>query len=242
MEVDLLTRTLDACNAIAGRLDGRPLGGMSREEFFVLFQFVKAFKSAQAIRLLFLNGYEEDAEMLLRVVAEQAIIVRWVRHEDSDARTRAYALHLKYNRLRILAAAQPHVPDSGLAATLIEEIEREGAEYRALPNSEKWLTMTRDVAAMAADAGIPQSYAVHLNGTNLIHSNPIRERAYVRDRNDTTHFNAAAAIPDDGWTPVLTATHVLLIAQSVAELFQLGVAADLKRIGTELDGYQPRQE
>ena len=57
---------------------------MSPLQFFVLFQYVKAVKSGQAIRILFLNGHAEDAEMLLRVLVEQAILLRWVHKENSD--------------------------------------------------------------------------------------------------------------------------------------------------------------
>ncbi len=101
-ELNLLESVLEFVNELGGRFDGMDLGGMSREQFFVLFQYVKAFKSAQAIRLLFLHGHAEDAEMLLRVLIEQAILLQWVHKEDSDERARAYALILREKQFKIL--------------------------------------------------------------------------------------------------------------------------------------------
>jgi hypothetical protein len=62
-ERNALLRTLSALDGLVSKLEDRPMGGMTREEFFVLFQVVKAFKTGQAIERLFFDGYNEDAQV-----------------------------------------------------------------------------------------------------------------------------------------------------------------------------------
>jgi hypothetical protein len=240
-ELELLNRALDTCDSIAEKLNGRPMAGMSRVQFFVLFQFVKSLKTARAVHRLFSTGFDEDAEMLLRVLVEQAIVVHWMRTEDSDAKARAYALYLRQNRLKILQTAQRFIREVPLPDSLIKEIEEDGAEYRKLGKDEKWLQMTGDVAALAADAGEPESYAVHLNGTNLVHSNPVRERSYIRSVDRGTFFNVAASIPESGWTPVLAAKHLLWTASALNEAFDFDAEDTIRAVATDVDSYRPSQ-
>ena len=102
-ELGLLEDVLEFVNQLGARLDGMDLSDISRLQFLVLFQYVKAFKTTQAIRLLFLSGHAEDAEMLSRVLVEQAILLHWVHKENSDERTRAYALLLRDKQFKMLS-------------------------------------------------------------------------------------------------------------------------------------------
>jgi hypothetical protein len=71
---------------LTAQIEGIPMDGMPRLRFFVLFQWAKAVKTAQAIQTLFFQGYAEDAEMLLRVLIEQAVTVKWVYSDNADER------------------------------------------------------------------------------------------------------------------------------------------------------------
>jgi hypothetical protein len=238
-EIGILDRALAALDESATAIDGRPIGGMSREQYFVLFHCIKAAKTAQAIRHLFLGGYDEDAEMLLRVLVEQAITVRWAMQEDSDARVRAYMLSLKENRLRRLRVAQGFIPIVQIPPSLVEEIEREGAEYKALGKNEKWRAITGEVSSIAAAAGVSGSYAIHITGSSLIHSNPAAERNYVRVDGEQTHFNAVPCMPSDGWTPVLAAKHLLWLGDALAKVFDLTEPEQSNQLHEEIDKYNP---
>ena len=242
-ELDVLNESLNLLGQLAAGIDQKPMAGMSRIQFFVLFQFVKAVKTGQAIRHLFEGGFEEDAEMSLRVLVEQAIIVRWVCQGDSDGKARAYALYLRENRLRMLETARKFLPSVNLPESLIREIEKDGAEYHALGKDEKWRRMTGEMAELAAEGGLAQSYAVHLSGSNLIHSNPVVEASYVRSSGEHTYFNAGPSRPPDAWTPMLAAKHLLWVGEALAGVFLLRISDAFTRHHAVIDGYDsPRPE
>ena len=71
-------------------------------------------------------------------------------------------------------------------------------------------------------------------GSDLIHTNPVIEHDYVDIVGDATVFNAVACTPDNGLVPVLTAHHLLLIADVFNEVFGLeagdALQALMKRI------------
>ena len=80
----MLTRVLDFADSLGAKLDGHDLGLKPVEDFFFLLQYAKALKTTRAIGLLFFEGYGEDSQALLRVLVEQAIVVRWV-HQDPQS-------------------------------------------------------------------------------------------------------------------------------------------------------------
>ena len=235
IERDLLVRTLSAVGDLIARLDGRPMGGMTRVEFLVLFQSVKAFKTGQAIERLFFDGYQEDAEVLLRVLVEQAIVIRWVHQEDSDNRARAYALFLgekQFARLRLIREVMPTLD---LGRVPVAEIEKAHAEYERLPNKDRWRSLTGDVGKLAASSGMRASYLFYVYGTDFIHSNPTIEASYVREVGSETWFNTVASMPANGLTPVIVAQHLLFIADVLNDQFGLAAGASLRTLMDEAE-------
>ena len=81
--------------------------------------------------------------------------------------------------------------------------------------------MTKRIALLAAEAGMASSYLPHLVGSEYIHSNPTRERSYVRQSGVDVHFNGAACMPDNSLTLAVATHHLLLIADVVNDVFEL---------------------
>jgi hypothetical protein len=226
----LLVEVLELLRTLCSRLDGITLAGMPAAKFFILFQYTKAFKTGQALRLLFSNGYDEDSQILLRVLVEQAIVIRWVHLEDSDNRATAYARYLGERQYRLMKEGLKVFPDLKLPESVTKGIEQAHEEYKRLGTDEQWFHMTRRIASLAAKAGMASSYLPHLVGSEYIHSNPTRERDYVRRSGDGVHFNGAACMPDNALALAVAAHHLLLIADVVDDVFELGASARLREL------------
>lgn len=233
----LFYETLEALHALAERLDERPLGGMTRVQFFTLFQFVKALKTAQAFGNLFFGGFGEDAEVLLRVLVEQAIIVRWVHHSDSDDRARAYALFLSEKQFGRLQFARKFMPRADLSRVPVSEIESAHTEYATLDKALKWRRLTADIERLAADVGMDQSYAIHFYGTDFVHSNPTIEPSYVRTAEGATWFNTTATMPPGALSLPVAAHHLLVIADVFNNVFDLDANELLRRLMDGVKGH-----
>ena len=231
---ELLAEVLDLLRILFSRLDGIDLEGMPAAKFFILFQCTKAFKTAQALRLLFFSGYDEDAQVLLRVLVEQAIVIRWVHLKDSNNRATAYARYLGERQYRLMKEARKVIPDLKLPDSLTRGIERAHEEYRKLGTDEQWFHMTRHIASLAADVGMGSSYLPHMVGSDYIHSNPTRERDYVRRSGDEVHFNSAACMPDNALTAAVAVHHLLLVVDVVNDVFELQEESRLRELMAQL--------
>ncbi len=218
-EYQLLNRTIESLHGLLEKLDGIPMEGMTRVQFVVLFQFVKALKTGQALNVLFFGGYGEDAEILLRVLVEQAIVVRWVHQDDSDDRARAYALFLSEKQYGRLALMRELLPSADLSRVPVAEIEQRHREYERLGKEMKWRTLTKSLAELAASAGMQNSYLFYFYGTDFVHSNPTTEASYVRTADGATWFNSTPTMPDVALSPLIAAQHLLFIADVFNDVF-----------------------
>ncbi len=135
IDLQLLDDVVQMCDRLGATTSGLQLSEISRVQFVVLFHFVKALKSGRAIRLLFSSGFGEDAEMLLRVLVEQAILIRWIHKDESDERARAYALYLRHKQYQILSVIKKVMPDLELPGVSIADIEKSHEEYQSKRSS-----------------------------------------------------------------------------------------------------------
>jgi hypothetical protein len=217
----VFVKILDGLHALLEKLDGKSMAGLDRVQFFVLFQFVKALKTGRALETLFFSGYGEDSEILLRVLVEQAIIVRWVNQKDSNNRARAYALFLsekQYGRLKLL---RERMPSADLSRVPVKRIERDHEKYKLLKDKLKWRNLTRSPEELADSVGMKNSYLFHYYGTDFVHSNPTIEASYVRSAEGATWFNSAPCMPEVGLSPIIAAQHLLFIADVLNDRFKL---------------------
>ncbi len=207
--------------------NGRALGHISRVQFVTLFHFVKALKSIRAVQSLFTNGFEQDAEMILRVLIEQAILVRWINTEDADDRARAYALYLRHKQHQLVKLIEEVMPEFELPGVSVDQIKKSHEEYKQLETREKWYALTRNLFGLAAETGMQKSYVFYAGGTDLIHSNPTREADYIRGVADEIWFNTTPSMPDNGLTPIIAAQHMLFLADVFNDVFGLSFADEL---------------
>jgi hypothetical protein len=233
-EYRLFYQTLEVLHELAERLDGRDMGGMTRVQFFTLFQFVKALKTTQALGHLFFLGYAEDVEVLLRVLVEQAITVRWVHQAESDARVQAYALFLAEKQHGRLDLARKLMPGVDLSRVPVDQIERDYKEYRKVEKNLKWRDLTSSPEKMAAAAGMEQSYLFHFYGTDFVHSNPTIEASFVRTADGATWFNTVATMPAVALSPIIALQHLLFIADAFNDVFDLGANGVLTALMAEV--------
>jgi Family of unknown function (DUF5677) len=231
----LFYRTLESLHDLAERLDEQEMGGMTRHQFFVLFQFVKALKTTQAMGALFFNGFPEDAEVLLRVLVDQAIIVRWVHQKDSDERVQAYALFLAEKLHGRLELVRKVVPDADLSRVPVERIESDYAEYLKLEKKLKWRGLTSSAEKMAIASGMHTSYLFHFYGSDFVHSNPTIEASYVRSEDGATWFNTVATMPRAGLSLVIALQHLAFIADAFNDVFELNENATLRALMDDLN-------
>lgn len=233
-EYRLFYKSLEAIHSLAEKLDGHDMGGMTRVQFFVLFQFTKALKTTQALGQLFFAGYGEDVEVLLRVLVEQAITVRWVHQAESDERAQAYALFLVQKQHGRLELTRRLIPGADLSRVPVERIESDYAEYLKLEKKLKWRELTSSPENMAAAAGMEKSYLFHFYGTDFVHSNPTIEASYVRITDDATWFNTVATMPDVALSPIIALQHLLFIADAFNDVFDLDASGVLTALMAEV--------
>jgi hypothetical protein len=231
----LFYQALEVLHGLAERLDGRDMGGMTRVQFFTLFQFVKALKTTQALGHLFFAGYAEDVEVLLRVLVDQAIIVRWVHQAESDERAQAYALFLSEKQHRRLELIRKHIPAADLSRVPVERIEKDYAEYVKLAKKLRWRGLTDSPEKLATAAGMEKSFLFYFYGTDFVHSNPTIEASYVRTSESATWFNTVATMPDVALSPIIALQHLIFIADAFDDTFKLDAGAVLKALMAELN-------
>lgn len=232
-EAAVLARVLDFADRLGARLDGTDLGGRPVEKFFFLFQFAKALKTTRAIELLFFGGFDEDSQVLLRVLIEQAIVVRWVHQENPQERAVSYAHYAGERQYKHLEVARSAMPDLELPAEVEARIQDAHKKYVALDKADKWLTLTRNVAELAASVGMVASYPAHLVGSDFIHSNPTRETDYVEIGQDELRFNTLPCMPKYALTPIFAAHHLLIIADVLNDDFALESQSELQSLMAE---------
>ena len=167
-------------------------------------------------------------------MVEQAIVIRWVHLKDSNTRATAYARYLGERQYRLMKEGLRVFPDLKLPASVTESIEGAHEEYKKLGTDEQWFHMTRRIASLAAEAGMTSSYLPHLVGSEYIHSNPTRERDYVRQSGAEVHFNGAACMPDNSLTLAVAVHHLLLIADVANDAFELGESSQLRKLMEQL--------
>lgn len=238
-EIEALDAAIAAVHETASQIDGRPIGGMTRVQYFTLFHVVKALKTSQAIRSLFVNGFDEDAEALLRVMVEQAIRVRWVHAEDADGRVQAFAQYLHHQQFLRLEAVRQYLPEADLSKLPLEQIEAGHNAYVESEKAKKWKNLG-SVEKIAGQVNMTMSYELaYRRGSDMIHTNPIIEHDYVDIVDNATVFNAVACMPDNGLAPVLTAHHLLLIADIFNEVFELEAGDALQDLMKRIQALVP---
>jgi hypothetical protein len=240
-ELDTLNAVLREVDELVANLNGRNTAGMTRLQYFALIHLVKAFKTCQAMRILFTNGYDEDGEILLRVFVEQAIRVRWVHKEDSDERVQAYAQYLWHLQHLELERVRKFLPGVDLSKYPIKQIEDGCKAYQKISKDRKWRHLG-SIEQMAAkgQTDMEMSYELaYRRGSDFVHTNPTVERDYVHITDGKAQFNTVRCMPDNGLVPVMGAFHLLLIADVFNDVFNLGHSNQLQSLMARVQSAQP---
>ncbi len=201
----------------------------------MLFFLCKAYKSYQAIRILWSTGFVEDAFVLVRTIFELALQARYM-SGDPKPRARLFteydivARYRYYERVRKLN-------DPILAATfarrehelqgLMEEYDRLKDRY---PENKGW--WGNNIAWLATQAGHAWKVrykAVYWMSSNLVHSGAPTVKEYLIEQQGALKINCSPKRSDQVMVPTEATLYFLMLLGHVAEPLELGLNEQIQK-------------
>ena len=136
------------------------------------------------------------------------------------------AQYLELERIR------KYLPGVDLSKYPIKQIEDGHRAYSKISKDDKWRNFgSIEQIAGKKHADMEMSYELpYRRGSDLVHTNPIVERDYVDVADGQTNFNAVGCKPDNGLVPILTAHHLLMIADVFNDVFNFGHGDQLRAL------------
>jgi Family of unknown function (DUF5677) len=205
----------------------------------MFFFFCKAYKSYQAIRLLWEKGFTEDAFILTRTIFELALQSGYMK-EDPKPRARLFTEHDPVSRYRYYQELKK-LDDF----ELIKDIESKKQELSDLkkyydkfqkkyPKGKGW--WGRSIKWLADNLGehMKKRYAVvYWMESNLIHSNVTAIKEYLSDDPAALTVNCYPKALDDPAIPMEATTRFLMVSLDVNEALDLKLGDAVARAFTE---------
>lgn len=210
-----------------------------------LYMFAKGYKSFQACRLLFSEGFWQDAASVARTLLELGFQARWlnlkpdsagqlfVRHELRDGRKFLQALKASgSNEIKIKAAAS---------------LERLSSADDLDQSWRSWWSKEGNIEKLTSEMEISPTYDLFYRPLCwFVHSSPFANAYYLREQNGNVDFDCrqGAASPDDGGFAEMlfsaAPVGLLEVLAAADTVFVLGRQHEFDRVGATLKSYQEK--
>ncbi len=213
------------------------LSASDNEEFVykasMFFFFCKAYKSYQAIRLLFREGFPEDAFILARSIFEISLQAQYMK-EDPKPRARLFAEHDPVMRYRYYEKLKK-LGDTLLVPAIEgrkEELSELKQHYDRLkgnyPESRGWWGNSLAWLAKHLGRNMEIRYAaIYWMQSNLSHSGAPSVKDYMDEQKTGLKVNCYPSRSRDVMVPQEATLFFLSIAQLTAEALELDVSNDV---------------
>jgi len=207
----------------------------------MFFFFCKAYKSFQAVRLLFKEGFPEDPFMLARTIFELSLQAQYMK-EDPKPRARLFTEHDAVMRYRYYLRLKK-LGDT----TLVPGIESREQELMDLkqhhdrlkdkyPEGKGW--WGNSIAWLARHLGknMKTRYnAIYWMQSNLVHSTAASVKDYLSDHEVGMKVNCYPAPSFDSIAPQEATLFFLNIAWLTSEAFGLDLSSDVNMALAEFE-------
>lgn len=216
--------------------EGIDIGEWSREKSFLLFAFVKSYRTTNSILLLCEHGNGQDAFMLVRTLFELMVITGYIFKTDTKNRIELYTQNDWVLRDKMIK----NINDKTivLKASLkqgnefdIDEITTKAKSHRKSYNKGDCKTSwsKKHISEMAKEIGVEELYkSIYMLGTILTHSLSRAGNEYLRDDNGGIEL---LTYPSDNYIgESLVGTYFCFyhILQQLDETLNLGISDKLK--------------
>jgi uncharacterized protein DUF5677 len=154
----------------------------SAQKVVVLHLFVRAYKTSQAVHTLFLSGFAQDAQSLLRGLTEGVIDLFYILRKPGT-RARQFADYIIIGKRDWMRRMERAFPEWPIPPQVLKKV---GADYTALlarrPDykdlSRSW--SSKGIADRARDANCKNLYFYYVLACQMLHTDPRSVSSYLR--------------------------------------------------------------
>lgn len=174
----------------------------------MFFFFCKAYKSYQATRVLWREGFAEDAFIIARTIFELALQARYMK-EDPKPRSRLFTEHDPVARYRYYLKLKKSGDTTFILAIesrkqeLLELKQRYDRLKAKYPENKGW--WGQSIARLAKDLGknMEMQYAkIYWIQSNLVHSGAPSAKEYMKEEQGALKINCYPAPSDEVMIPL----------------------------------------
>lgn len=198
----------------------------------MFFFFCKAYKSYQACRVLWRQGFSEDTFILVRTIFELALQARYMKQApksrarlfneyDPVMRYRYYKNLKKLGDPELIRAIESHAQE---LSELRQHHDRLKAKY---PEGKGWWGRSVGWLARHLGKGTEKHYAiVYRMQSNLVHSAVTAVKQYLNEEKGELKINCYPSPSSEIRIPIVATQHFLDIMWHTAEALGLDLAND----------------
>ncbi|HVB78328.1 MAG TPA: DUF5677 domain-containing protein [Candidatus Binataceae bacterium] len=225
IEKDLRTRQPETASQAAG-----------------LYMFAKGCKSFQASRLLFSEGFWQDAASIGRTLLELGFQARWL-NQNPERAGRLFLRHELRDRLKLLRGLKSSAsPEIRIKAVAFLEKLNSGSDFdRSWRN---WWSKESNVEKLAKEMDLSPTYDLLYRPLCwFVHSSPFANAYYLREKGEHIVFDCRPDRPspkDSGFAEMLFSSApigFLDVLAAVDTVFVLGRQSEFDRVGVILKNY-----
>ena len=204
------------------------------------FFFCKAYKSYQAIRILWFNGFAEDCFILARTIFEIALQARYMK-ENPKSHARLFAEHDPVEKYRYYKRLKK-VGDS----KLIEAIENRSDEllkikkmhdefHKKYPQGKGWWGESIHWLAKHCGKETERRYATtYWMQSNLVHTGITSTTEYIADRGKSLKVNCYPSQTGDPMIPIESTLFFLDVIRNIADALNVVIDKEYQIISEKL--------
>ena|SRR3984893_12972013 len=221
----------ELCGKVRGDLRNHQTA-TSLPQGVMLYWFVKAAKTYDALLLLWREGYWQDASALARTILEIVFQAKYL-SEDPEQRAKLFMVHDERERLKMLKTADKYNDPS--ATDISDFIKTLKPSATALETWRNWWGENKNLRELAKSVLPEEVYAGQYSILSvLIHSAPPGSSFYLFGNGDTVKVDWEANPPAPGREGMAetfiaaASTYMMDIIQTVGTIYGFDYDADLR--------------
>jgi hypothetical protein len=207
-----------------------------------LYMFAKGYKSFQASRLLFREGFWQDAASISRTLLELSFQARWL-NKNPERAGRLFLQHEMRDRLKLLRGLKSSASaETKVRATAFLE------KLNSAPNFDRswrnWWSKESNIEKLAKEMGLSPTYDLLYRPLCwFVHSSPFANAYYLREKGEDILFDCIPQRPtakDRAFAEMLFSSApigFMDVLAAVDTVFALGRQSEFNRVGAILKNY-----
>lgn len=226
---------IDLAEKVVAKMNS--LNASDEEEFVykgsMFFFFCKAYKSYQAIRVLWREGFAEDALIIARTIFELALQGRYMQ-EDPKPRARLFVEHdpvVRYRYYQKLKRSGDTIflPAIESRTQELSELKQQHDRLKAkYPENKGWWGQSIAWLAKHLGKNMETQYAtIYWIQSNLVHSGSPAAKEYMKEDQGALKINCYPTPSDQVMIPLVATLSFLGITGHTAEALDLGIHDDV---------------